>query len=299
MLIDNIGNNNDFSQELREELVQKVKDMAGSNGILKFKFDIANPNPDPDKKEGEFVWPWLYTLTPKTFFITDPYEKRSGKTASKKVVLIEAVDDDNKVTRVRSVRLEAKHKGVLTLHTSDESSDDFAIAMFLLLHPRNRNGKFSVKTQHQVFELIDEKAVAKEKTKVRSLRTKAILAVEKMAVSELKQFSDAMAWNETDVDIIRDMAAELAEANPEMFLSLVDENNRTIECKATIKRAMDKQIIFFDNASYSYVYTDSRQPLFAVELTGTENPADKLAYWFINGGDKAEAAYKKLKASIK
>lgn len=299
MLIDNIGANNDFTPQLRKELEDKVRELAGSNGTIKFQFDISNPNPDPQKQGGAMIWPWIYTLTPKTFNVIDPYEKRDNKQASKKVVLIEALDENNKVTRVRPVRLKQSEKGVLTLHVGDDSKEDFDIAIYLLLHPRNRNGKFSAKSQHQVFELIDEKAVAKERTILRSEKVKALVAVEKMSVADLRQFADAMAWEERDVDIIRDMAQAIAEADSKMFLSLVDENNKTIEYKATIKKATDKNIIYFDNSAYSYIYTDTRQPLLAIELSGEENPVDKLAFWFINGGDKAEAAYKKLKASIK
>lgn len=300
MLLDNIGVNNDFTPELRKKLEDEVRKMGGSNGVIRYKFDIANPDPDPDKK-GQVVFPWLYTLTPKTFFVLDPFEKRPNKQASKKVVLIEnteVVNDNINVTRVKSVKVKQNEKGVFTLRIND-SIEDLEMAMYLQLHPANGKGEFKAQNRRSVFEVIDDKAEAQGRTKSRSNRVKALLAVEKMSVAELREFALAMAWEESDVDIIRDQAQTIAESSPDVLLNLLDENNKTVEYKATIQKAVDKNIIYFDNANYSYMYTDTRQVLLAIDLSGDGSTADKLAFWFINGGDKADAAYKKLKASLK
>jgi hypothetical protein len=246
------------------------------------------------------IYPWLYTLTPKSFFIVDPFEKRPNKQASKNVVLIdntEIVGENIKVSKVRSIKVKQADKGVLTLRISN--LEEFEMAMYLQLHPANGKGEFKAQNRRSVFEVIDEKGEAQSRNKARSNRVKALVAVEKMSVTELREFALAMAWEETDVDIIRDQAQAIAEGSPEVLLNLLDENNKTIEYKATIQKAVDKNIIYFDNANYSYMYTDTRQVLLAIDLSGDGSTADKLAFWFINGGDKADAAYKKLKASLK
>lgn len=298
MLLDSIGLNNNFSEKLRDELRNEVEKMGGTSGVIRFSFDISNPNPDPDKKGGAIIWPWKYTLTPKTFRITDPHDKQTKFVGMVEETTPSVNGTGVTVTRWRSVKVENQDKGVLTLHTKT-SIEDFEMAMYLLLHPANAKGKFRDATKRAVFELIDDKAVAQERTKLRGNKVKALLAVEKMSVTQLRDFALAMAWDETDVDIIRDNAQAIAESDADMLLNLLDETNKTVEYKATIKKAEDKGLIFFDAMEYSYKYVDTRQVIFAVEPSGQGEPQDKLAFWFINGGEKAEAAYKKLKAAIK
>lgn len=300
MLLENIGISNDLSPKFRTELEDKVRKMGGATGVIRFKFYISNDDPDPDKK-GQKMWPWLYTLTPKTFNVQDPYEDRPNKQKVKRIVLVDQIENTPQgmvVSKVRSVKIEQKSKGILELRVND-STDDFDYAMYLLLHPANINGQFKDPKRQSVFELLDDKADAQERNKNRSVKVKALLVVEKMTLAELREFAAAMAWEDTDADIIRDQAQALAESSPEMLLSLLDENNKTIEYKATIKKATDKSVIYFDNSDYSYKYMDTRVVIYAAEPSGEGQPIDKLAFWFINGGEKAEAAYKKLKASLK
>jgi hypothetical protein len=209
MLLDAIGLNNNFSRQLRDELSAEIEKLGGTTGVVRFKFDISNQNPDPQKTGGAVIWPWKYTLTPKTFRIKDPHDKES-----KFVGMIEEskqTPNGVEITRWRSIKLDNKDKGILTLRTKD-NDEEFEMAMYLLLHPANGKGRFKDAQKKSVFEVVDEKAVAQERNKQRSEKVKALLAVEKMSVTQLRDFALAMAWEETDVDIIRDNAQALAEA---------------------------------------------------------------------------------------
>ena len=143
-----------------------------------------------------------------------------------------------------------------TLRLDLEKPEDFAMAMLLEIHPKHKGGQFADKNKHQVFQRIDETKLAKEQRTERSARVKALVAAQKLSDAQVVQFADAMTWDSTEeLEILRARIEDMAENEPVFFNEMLAEGNRVVDVTATLKRAIDRNIIHFDSINYRYQYT--------------------------------------------
>jgi len=293
MLIQQVAHFNDLSPKLRKEIEDKVK---GFGKTVRYKFDISNPNPDPTFVNGKVLWPTLYTLDPAVFNINDPHEDRDGKSKSKRIAIVEGVDEKGMPNRFKKVRVHGRRNGILLLNL--ETEEDFATAVFLELHPKLTNGKFFDRTKKQVVSRIDEVANATEQRTLRTAKVKAMNAAQQMSDQDRVSFADAMMWDSTqDPSVIGNMIEELAETDPVFFNDLIEGKN--IEFQAVVKQALDRQVIGFDLAAWKFFWHSNQQPITVVSPVGDKNHVEKMAEWFQIGGKNADEAYKKIKSLIK
>lgn len=296
MSLENFAHYNDLSPKLRLELEKKVESFGR---VVRYRFDIARPNPDPSRYNGDTVYPNIYTLDPTRFTLQDPYEDRDDKTKTKTVALIDenAISADGLPEKFIKVRVNGASKAVLTLNIED-NREDFYIAMFLELHPKNKGGKFSRKDVHHVFSRIDENAAAREARTERSERLKALNAAQSMSDSELIDFADAMQWDSSEhIEVLRNKTEELADTNPIYFNDLV--SSKAIEYQALIKQAMNKDLISFNYGEYKFVWSGNQQTITTLSPTGTQTEIQKLSEWMQTNGNKGDDLYKKLKSLVK
>ena len=296
MLLQKVAHYNDLSPKLREELEQKVK---GFGKTVRYKFNISNPNPDPTKYNGAIIWPNVYTLDPTIFSINDPYEDRrdNGVSKSKRIAIIEGIDEKGLPNKFKKIRVEGKYQGILKLEIA-ENEEHFNYAMYLELHPKLQGGKFSDKTKHQVFSRVDEHAMATEQRTVRTARVKALNAAEQMSDKQVKDFSDAMMWDSTDdLSLLRNRVEELAETNPEFFNDLV--SGEMVKYQAAVKQALDRQIISFDPAEWKFIWTSNQQPIAIVNEESGKNYVEQMAEWLQVNAEKGKQVYDKLKSLLK
>lgn len=289
---------NDLSPKLRTHLEKKVADFGK---VVRYKFDISNENPDPQKHDGKLIWPSRWTLDPAVFYITDTYEDRDGHSKTKRIGMIDTVENQQGrlvVTKFHKVRIHGKDAGILKLQVQ-EIEEDRQFAMYLELHPKLMGGEFSDKSKRQIFTRIDEVAASTEARTIRTAKTKATITAQGMNLKEVKDFADAMSgggnnveWDSTeDEGILRDKIESLAETTPVFFNDLVAGKN--IEYQALIKQAMDKNVITFNPAEYSFVYSGNNQPLVTLSPNGEKNEIEKMAEWLQTGGAES---YKKIKS---
>ena len=296
MSLENFAHYNDLSPKLRLELEKKVESFGR---VVRYKFDIAKPNPDPSRYNGDTVYPNIYTLDPTRFTLQDPYEDREDKTKTKTIALIDenAISADGLPEKFVKVRVNGANKSVLTLNIED-NREDFYMAMFLELHPKNKSGKFARKDVHQVFSRIDENAAAREARTERSERLKALNAAQSMSDSELIDFADAMQWDSSEhIEVLRNKAEELADTNPVYFNDLV--SSKAVEYQALIKQAMNKDLISFNYGEYKFVWSGNQQTITTLSPTGTQTEIQKLSEWMQTNGNKGDDFYKKLKSLVK
>jgi hypothetical protein len=283
---------NDFTAQFRQELEEKVLSFGKS---VRFKFNISNDDPHPDNK-GKKVWPFIYTLDPATFRVVDKHEKREGHQKMKYVGMVKDVNDEGVPVSFHKVKVTESKQGVLFFDLSNQ--DDFGMVMYLLLHPKLKNGDFADATKLQMFERIDEKQLSTDKRKERTAKFNALKVAEEMSEAQVVQFADAMLWDSTeDIDILKNRVEEMAESNPDFFNDLVAGKN--LEYQALIKRAMDKKVISFDPAEYRFVWLSNNQPLAILQPSTDKNEVQALAEYFIGGGNKADETLKKVKSLIK
>lgn len=293
MLIQQVAHYNDLSPELRKEVEEKVR---GFGKMVRYKFDISNPNPDPTFVNGRIIWPTIYTLDPSVFNINDPYEKREGKSKSKRIALVEGVDEKGIPNRFKKIRVHGRKAGVLSLALENE--EEFAMAVMIELHPKLTGGKFADPKKKQVITRIDEVATATEKKELRSAKLKALTVAQQMSDKDIKNFADAMMWDSTqDPKVLANMVEELAETDPSFFNDLVA--GKSIEYQAVVKQALDRQVIGFDPASWKVFWSSNMQPITVLSPAGDKNHVEKMAEWFQIGGVGAEESFKKIKSLIK
>jgi hypothetical protein len=296
MSLENFAHFNDLSPKLRLELEQKVESFGRR---VRYKFDIAKPNPDPEKYNGAFVYPNMYTLDPTKFTLQDIYEDRVDKSKTKNIGLVDDVflNDTGVPERFKKVKIGGSDKAVLTLNLED-NRDDFYMAMYLEMHPKNKDGKFASKTLHHVFSRIDENAAAKEARTERSERLKALNVAQGMSDSELIDFADAMQWDSAlDIEVLRNMTEELADTNPMYFNDFVQ--GKTIEYQSMIKQAINKGLISFDNSEYKFVWAGNQQTIAVLSPTGQKSNIEKMSEWMQTSGNKGDDFYKKIKALVR
>lgn len=300
MLLEKTGQFNDLSDELRQKLTERIN---GFGKRVRYRFDISNPNPDPSKHNGTTLWPNVYTLDPTIFSINDPYEKTPGKSKSKRIALVKDTDPEkgHPIT-FHKIRVEGKFKGLYELNLED-NPDHFYFAMYLELHPKLTGGDFFDKTKRQLITRVDENKLAKEQREERSARSKARTAAETLSPSGVVAFADAMSggnnveWDSTqDEEILRNKIEELAETDPVYFNDLI--GSPAIKYQSLVKQAMNRRLIDFDPATYTFKWSASSQPIAVLSTVEGENEIQKFGSWLIAGGTKADEVYKKLKAMV-
>lgn len=288
MQLEPVAHYNNLSAKLREEIEAKLKGFGKS---VRYKFEISKPNPDPAKYNGDTVWPNRYTLDPAVWDITDPYEV-AGKSKSKKIGIVEAVDENGKPNRFRKIRVMAPQKGVLILDL--ENQEDYYTAFALELHPKLIGGRFEDKNAYRVVTRIDENAEAETKRKERTARKKALDAAESMEDADIVNFADAMMWDSGEpANILRNKVEELAETDPEFFNDLIEK--KEIQVRALVKQALDKRIITHDPVENKFMWASNMQLITALPVSLTANHVQQFAEWLVVGGTKAEEVHKKIK----
>jgi len=287
------GQYNDLTPELRNKLEGKVR---GFGKTVRYKFDISNENPDPQKHDGKVLWPNQYILDPATFYITDPYEKRVGKSKSKRIGMIDTVDEKGIPTKFTKIKVDGRYKGILKLEL-EEIPEHFEYAMYLEMHPKLSGGDFVDKTKRQIISRVDEKAAADKARLERSARKKALDAVEVMSDKEILDFATAMMWDDTqDPAILRNEAEALAELDPVYFNDIV--KGKDVEYRATVKRALDKGVILFDPSEYSFKYGGNMQTIHTLSPAGEKSHVEKMANWLQTAGDSGNKVYQKIKSLL-
>lgn len=292
-MLEQVGLFNDLSPELRTQLDNKVSSFGKR---VRYKFKISNPNPDPEKKNGPIIWPFMYTLDPRTFSIVDPNEKRTGKQKLKRIGMVEKINDKGEPEKFKRVRVNGRDAGIVDFDL--ENIEDIEQVMYLELHPKLTGGMFADKNKAQVFERIDEKKLNAEKRTERTLRLEALNAAQNMSEKEVVEFADAMSWDSTqEPDLIRGMIEEMAETTPDFFTDLIA--GKKVEYQSAVKQALDKRIISFDPAEYSFTWAENNQVITVLSPSQDKTEVEKFALWLSTNGSKADAVYKKIKNLIK
>jgi len=290
-MLDQIGTKpvyNNLSPQLRETLEKRAKE---SGRFVKYKFSIAKANPDTEMKTGgAYLYPLRWALTPVTYEITDPHDnlrKRIGMVSRLKEF---GAPDDG----FRRVILDEQYRGILTLDM--ESHNDQDMFMFLEMHPKFEGGMFRNKNEMAVFHRIDDVKEAKTSLTARENRANAMFVASQMAKQEVLDFACAMGWAESDdISILRDRIMELADNDPEWFKNFID--NKSIEYRAVIKRAMDGNIISWHPVENKFVWTSNNQTIAILDRCEDGKVLERMSDWIVTSKNGQEV-YVKLKGLL-
>lgn len=293
-MLEQQGIYNDISPKLRNEIEDQVSSFGKT---VRFKFNIGNPNPDPTKYNGAIIYPFLWTLDPKTFQITDPYEDRPGKQKVKRIGIINKItqNSEGRETEIsfKSVKVSERFKG--TMFYDLEAIEQQEYVAYLLLHPKLSGGKFFDKQRIPMFSVIDATKLAKEERGVRSAKLIALNYVAKMTETEISNFADAMSWDSTeDIEILRNKVEDMAEHTPEGFNDLVKDDK--MKFQAVVKQALDNKIISYDPNTNKIVWVSTLQPIMQLSSDMEKNEVERAASWFQLGGEQSLKVFEKIKS---
>lgn len=289
-MLEQQGIYNDLSPKLRAEIETQIESFGKS---VRFKFNISNPNPDPLKENGEIIYPFLWTLDPKVFKITDPYEDRPGKQKVKNIGMVDKVDDKGNPSSFKCIKVGERFKGVMFYDL--ESIEQQEMVAYLLLQPKFAGGKFMDKQRVSKFSLIDESKLATEQRTTRNAKREAGNYAAQMSDKEVVEFANAMVWDSTeDMGILRNKIEDMAENSPEMFNDLI--KNDRMKYQAVVKQALDNNIISYDPNTEKIVWVSTTQPIMQLSPDMEKNHVERAASWFQFGGEQAGKTFDKIKS---
>lgn len=290
-MLDQVGTEpvyNNISPKLRESLEKKAQE---SGRYVKYKFAIAKRNPDTELKTGgEYLYPLRWTLTPITYSITDPFDKLRKRIG----ILKELKEYGAQSDKFKRVVLDEQFAGVLTLDMENQEDQD--AFMFLEMHPKLEGGDFRDKNEMAIFRRIDDVKEAKTSLTARENRANAMFVASQMSAQEIKDFACAMGWNEhEDISIIRDKVMELADKDPDWFKNFID--NKSIEYRAVIKRAMDNNIINWQPVENKFVWASNNQTIAVLDRCEDGKVLERMSDWLITSKNGQEV-FAKLKGLL-
>lgn len=287
-MLQQTGKFNDFSPKL----IDKIEKLIESFGpTVRYRFDIERENPDKSFYNGKTIFPAQFTLDPAHWVIQDKEEDRPGKSKTKSVAIVLETDDRGNPTRYGRIRILAPEKGIMQLNLETPEELDTCIA--IELHPKMKDGLFQDKNLVPVVARIDEAKASTEERNIRSLKRKAGNIAAEMSEAEIIQFSEAMQWDASQQpSVLANLVENLAEDDPKFFTDLIE--SKDLECRATVQRAKNKNIITFDPADYRFTWTGNHQPIATLSPVGDKSEIEKLSDW-LQGQPEV---YKKLKSLV-
>lgn len=280
---------NNLSDQLRKDLEDKA---AEAGRFIKYKFAIARKNPDVEQRTGgEYLYPQRWALSPVTFDIIDPYDKRR-----KKIGLVTRLKEyGNPDDGFRRVYLDEPWRGIYILDMNDKNDRD--TFCYLELHPKLEGGMFRDPNMPAVFSRVDEVKQAKKSVSAKQDRANAMFIAGTMSTSEVQDFASAMGWDEhEDINVLQDKLLDLADKDSEFFKNFI--NNKSIEYRAIIKRAMDNNIIAFQPVESKFIWVTNGQTIAVLERCEGDKVLDRMSDW-VQTSKNGHEVYSKLKGMLK
>lgn len=140
---------------------------------------------------------------------------------------------------------------------------DKEIYQFLMLSNANASNPDRDTEVRPLYELLNPKAKADQTRKQRSVKREAMNVAAELSGAEVREFVASLGKDETrDLSILRDELELLAEKDPNQFIKLSKNKNKTIH--ANIKRAIDKEILSFDRATNTFSWSSTGETIVQV-----------------------------------
>lgn len=278
---------NNLSDSLKKKLSDRIKSY-GSRVRYSFAF-TKKSNPDPEKTGGMFIYPNMYSLSPRKFVIYDNDDKNGGnKTIA--LVNLDSLDNNGNPTKFGRVIVRREDSGVLELNLN--KPDDMAIAMFLELHPKNKTGLFP--TDAGLIEVIDEKKLAKGKREVNKVRIKAEYKAQEMSDKEAMAYAKAYGHKTGDMDILRAEIEGFAASDPETFLKRI-ASKPTIDLAALVSDLESARKLVYNPSTNEYAF-DGGEVLVLLPTDTRKGHRQKLVEFLTSPTEEAKTALRKVEA---
>lgn len=271
----------DLYNNLSPEMLGKVR--RGDKLIFK----ILKITKDP-LNEGHLRMPSV-TMIPTTDRVFD----KSNNTYCD-IACIRAVGAGGQLTYY-DVNFTARSMGHMVLDTN--TREGYEKAMYMVLSNYNLSNPDRDSGVQPLFELVDNKAKAKESRGNRKIRREALVAASKLTAAEVRTIIAAMGRDEKrEMELLRDEIETFAEHNPEEFLktSLSKDN----EIKAVVKQATDEGIIQYNKQQSRYEWCSTTEAICTVPRANARKPQESFLM-FVKEHKNGKAVFDEIESLLK
>lgn len=256
-------------------------------------------------KPGEQAVYRVYGITPHPM---DP--TRWAIPAAKNVPVMDQIWDEGKqeyvdIAAVRAVSADGNHtfhdiyffgnQGGHIILVGGRAQDQEIHSYLQLCNYNGSNAKRD-DSKEIIFEQVDEAAKSVKESKQRNIKREALNAAADLSPEMVRNYIAALGQDDTrKVEILRNELEELADRDPEEFLSLLD--NKQAVMKATLNRAINKSVIKFDSEQSKFTWPNGEVILVVSRTTGGDNIEELLGYCTSNA--KGEKVYQTIQSKSK
>jgi hypothetical protein len=168
---------------------------------------------------------------------------------------------------------------------------------YLMLSNRRSNNEHKANDAEPVYELIDTKSVAQKVRGERSKKLEAMTVAAQMSSEDVVETVASLGLNEKqDLELLREKLEAMAENDPESFLKVASNSNKTI--KANVKRAIDQGVIIFDKAQNAFKWALNEEIIATIPRSTGSGHLDGFAGFLISN-KKGEKIYEELTKLLK
>lgn len=237
-----------------EELMKLIPRLEVGQAVT-FEMLTGVKNNDPDEKERQRN-PVLYPKAniPTRDRIKDPFLAQQGKDPWIELVVADYWDKERPIERLFVPGLSDgvtnfQFGGKFSLVGGNQRDEE--LYEYLMITNYNQDsilGEGRDNSKIPLFKVVNTKAASQKTLTGFAVLKEAISIVATMTPEDARKIGAALNWNEfTENDAILAEAANFARSNPEEFLKVYNDPN--IEIKATIRKALDTNVLAFDMAS--------------------------------------------------
>ena len=278
-----VGNYNKVSKELMDSI-------PTLEGTVTFQLLTGQPNPDEvEAKKTPMLYGKHQIRT--AFRIKDPFAKEKGSSYVDIVVAEDWKDDKPTAAKPYIAGLgEVFFNGKFSL--SEGNVEDEELYEVFMISPERLGSTCADKAVQPLFKLLDAAKESKEKISSIATLKKALGVAEEMSEAEATKVMASMNYSYGTPDELMAAIGDFAKNDPERFLFLVSDPKT--ELKATLKEALDKEVLSYDPSTLKVYHGKS----VLTTLKDGTNVLDDIADWLnvaSNGNTILDAVKKQVK----
>lgn len=173
---------------------------------------------------------------------------------------------------------------------------DQEIHTYLTLCDYNASKPNRDTTKEVIFERVDEEVKAEKESRTRNIRREALNAAADLTPEEVKDYAAALGKDDSKpVKVLRNELEEMADSQPEDFMSLI--NNKQAVMKATINRALKKNVLVFNEEQSRFEWPNKEAILTVARTTGSDAIEELISFCISSA--KGEKVFQTIQSKAK
>lgn len=229
--------------------------------------------------------------------------------ASKNVPPVDTVWDEEKqeyvsIAAIKSIDASGEHSfydieftyslGGHLILTGGRATDQ-EIHSYLSLCNYNFSNPNRDSSKDAIFEVVNEAAIAEDKSRTRNTRREALNAAADLSPEDVKTYAAALGQDDSKpISVLRNMLEDMADTDPKSFLDLI--NNKQAVVTATVNRAIKKGAIVF-NQEQSRFEWPNKEVILVVARTGNDAIDEFVS--FCTSSAKGEKVFQTIQSKAK